>query len=89
MEMRGVTVDVEYLKDLKEEFSHDAENLLADLRSLVLDRQYVIPCKKSCPKKAHTHEFNPASPLQVKEALNVFGLQFAQCGQSSVRTVSL
>jgi DNA polymerase-1 len=75
MELRGVTVDVEYLKALKEEFSAEAAQLLIDLRTLVADRQYVIPCRKSCPKKAHTHEFNPASPKQIKEALNAFGYQ--------------
>jgi DNA polymerase-1 len=73
MELRGVTVDVDYLKSLKEEMSHEAETLLVDLRSLVADRNYSIPCRKSCPKKAHTHEFNPGSPKQVKDALNHFG----------------
>lgn len=73
MELTGVTVDVEYLKQLKEEFSYDAANLLVDLRSIVRDRNFAIQCKKSCPKKGHTHEFNPASPIQVKDALNFFG----------------
>jgi DNA polymerase-1 len=73
MEMRGVTVDVPYLTELKEEMSHEAKTLLADLRTLVADRHFVIQCKKSCPKKVHTHEFNPASPIQVRDALNSFG----------------
>ena len=73
MELRGVTVDVDYLKDLKTEMSHEAETLLRDLRNIVADRQFVIPCTKSCPKKDHRHEFNPASPIQVKKALNFFG----------------
>lgn len=84
MELRGVTVDVEYLKALKEEFSAEAENLLSDLRALVADRNYTIPCKKSCPKKAHTHEFNPASPLQVKDALNAFGCQLVNADKAAL-----
>lgn len=84
MEMRGVTVDVDYFRALKEEFSNDAANLLSDLKSLVSDRHYVIACRKSCPKKAHTHEFNPASPLQVKEALNHFGYQLQNADKAAL-----
>lgn len=73
MEMKGVTVDVQYLLDLRSEFNGSAVQLLAQLRDLVSERNYVIQCKKSCPKKAHKHVFNPASPPQVKEALNTFG----------------
>lgn len=84
MEKKGVTVDVDYFRALKEEFSHDAENLLIDLRSLVADRNYVIACRKSCPKKAHTHDFNPASPLQVREALNHFGYQLQNADKAAL-----
>jgi DNA polymerase-1 len=84
MEMRGVTVDVEYLKALKEEFSGEAATLLLDLRTLVADRNYSIKCKKSCPKKAHTHEFNPGSPIQVKEALNTFGYQLVNADKAAL-----
>lgn len=84
MELRGVTVDVEYLKALREEFSHEAETLLADLRALVQDRNYVIPCRKSCPKKVHSHEFNPASPVQVREALNAFGCQLTNADKAAL-----
>jgi len=84
MELRGVTVDVEYLKELKGEMSDEAATLLLDLRALVADRNYVIKCKKSCPKKAHTHEFNPASPVQVKEALNAFGYQLQNADKAAL-----
>lgn len=84
MEQRGVTVDVDYFRALKEEFSNEAANLLVDLRSLVSDRNYVIQCKKSCPKKAHGHEFNPASPIQVKEALNHFGYQLTNADKAAL-----
>lgn len=74
MEMVGVTVDVDYLKALKVDFELDAVQLLTNIRQMVVDRQYVIKCRKSCPKKAHEHEFNPGSPKQVLEALNAFGI---------------
>jgi len=73
MEQHGVTVDVQYLKDLRVDFAKDAEMLLLDLKNTVKDRGYTVPCRKSCPKKAHSHEFNPGSPKQVLEALNTFG----------------
>jgi DNA polymerase-1 len=84
MEMRGVTVDMDYFRALKEEFSGEAATLLLDLRTLVADRNYVIKCKKSCPKKAHMHEFNPASPIQVKEALNTFGYQLQNADKAAL-----
>jgi DNA polymerase I len=73
MEQKGVTVDVPYLTALKADFEQDAEILLKDLLSLVHERGYVVSCGKNCPKKAHSHEFNPGSPKQVLGALNAFG----------------
>lgn len=84
MELRGVTVDVEYLKALREELGHEAEILLTDLRALIQDRKYSIPCRKSCPKKSHTHDFNPASPIQVREALNAFGCQLVNADKAAL-----
>lgn len=73
MEEKGVTVDVPYLRALKIDFEQDAKMLLQDLLSLVEERGYVVPCGKSCPKKVHSHEFNPGSPKQVLGALKTFG----------------
>lgn len=84
MELRGVTVDVPYLKDLKEEFSGEAVTLLSDLRQLVEDKNYVIPHSTSCPKKEHTHEFNPASPKQVKGVLNFFGFPLQNADKAAL-----
>jgi DNA polymerase I len=73
MEEKGVTVDVPYLRALKVDFEQDAKMLLSDLLTLIKERGYVVSCGKSCPKKAHSHEFNPGSPKQVLGALNAFG----------------
>lgn len=73
MELVGVTVDVDYLKELKADFDFDVTSLRQQLQQLLLESQYEIQCKKSCPKKEHTHEFNPASPLQVKSVLSHLG----------------
>jgi DNA polymerase-1 len=73
MEQKGVTVDVPYLKALKEDFDQDAKMLLKDLLNLVNEHGYVVSCAKTCPKKAHSHEFNPGSPKQVLGALKAFG----------------
>lgn len=84
MENIGVTVDVEYLKALKDELSIDANKLLLALQELIKDRNYVIPHKKTCPKKEHVHEFNPASPKQVMEALNAFGCNLTQANKAAL-----
>ena len=74
MEEKGVTVDVEYFKELKIDLQKDAEKLLSDLIFLVGKRGFVVPHKKSCPKKKeHTHVFNPGSPKEVLQALQQFG----------------
>jgi len=73
MENTGVTVDVPYLMALREDFTKDANMLLQDLLNLVHEHGFIVPCRKSCPKKVHSHEFNPGSPKQVLEALNAFG----------------
>jgi DNA polymerase I len=74
MEERGVTVDVEYLKALREDFQKDAMALLAAIKDLVASGGFVPPHRKSCPKKPHVHEFNPGSPKQVLEALNFYAI---------------
>lgn len=73
MELTGVTVDVDYLKELKTDFDYDITSLRQQLQQILLESQYVVQCKKSCPKKEHHHEFNPASPIQVKDVLKHFG----------------
>lgn len=73
MEEKGVTVDVDYLKALKIDFEQDSSMLLSSLLQLVKERGYTVSCGKSCPKKAHSHDFNPASPKQVLAALVAFG----------------
>ena len=77
MEQKGVTVDVQYLRDLRIDFAKDVETLLQGLKNIVKERGYTPPCRKSCPKKVHSHEFNPGSPKQVLEALNTFGFALA------------
>lgn len=73
MELAGVTVDVDYLKDLKKDFDYDSTALRSQLGQLLDAQGYVLKHKKSCPKKEHTHEFNPASVPQVKDVLHSFG----------------
>lgn len=76
MEEKGVTVDVEYFKELRIDLQKDSEKLFSDLLFLANKRGFVIPHKKSCPKKKeHTHVFNPAS---VKDVLGF--LQFMNFG---------
>lgn len=78
MEETGVTVDVQYLNDLREDFKKDAEMLLSSLLNLVDTKGFVLGHKKSCPKKkVHTHVFNPGSPAQVLALL-----QFLNFGQN-------
>ena len=73
MELIGVTVDVQYLKELKADFDFDITLLRQQLQQLLLDSHYELKHKKACPKKEHTHEFNPASVPQVKDILQHFG----------------
>lgn len=73
MELIGVTVDVDYLKDLKNDFDYDSNLLRQQLQQILLEHGYVMKCKKSCPKKEHVHTFNPASPLQVRDVLQSLG----------------
>lgn len=73
MEGLGVSIDEGYLRRLNEEFSALYTEKLSVLRKLVTDRGYEARCVKACPKKEHKHEFNPASPLQVKSALQHMG----------------
>jgi DNA polymerase I len=74
MEDRGVTVDVEYFKALREDFQKDATSLLIGIKDLVASSGFVPLHRKSCPKKLHTHEFNPGSPKQVLEVLNFYSI---------------
>src|SRR5258708_4841359 len=74
MENKGVTVDVEYLKQLKADFERVAKELMNQLRDYIKAAGVTIPCVKSCPKKAHTHEFKPKSPKQVLMILNALGI---------------
>lgn len=73
MEAIGVTVDVDYLKDLKKDFDTDKTTLQSQLGQILDEHGYVLKCRKSCPKKAHEHTFNPASPVQVKDVLQNLG----------------
>jgi DNA polymerase-1 len=73
MELTGVTVDVDYLKDLKKDFDYDNTSLRSQLGQILQETGYVLKHKKSCPKKEHAHEFNPASPIQVKDVLQHLG----------------
>jgi DNA polymerase I len=73
MEMLGVTVDVEYLKDLKKDFDYDNTSLRSQLGQILQETGYELKHKKSCPKKEHEHTFNPASPIQVKDVLQHLG----------------
>jgi DNA polymerase I len=77
MELLGVTVDIEYLKSLKIDFDRELAEARQNLQQLLSNSGYTLKCKKSCPKKAHTHEFNPASPIQVKDILNHLGYNVA------------
>jgi len=74
MEEKGVTVDVEYLKGLKVDFENVAADLMSQLNSYIKEAGITIPCLKSCPKKAHIHEFKPKSPDQVLFILNALGI---------------
>jgi DNA polymerase I len=66
MENKGIHVDEAYLRNLKVTFDAKFDELYAAMLSLT---SYKPICKKTCPKKAHVHKFNPSSPPQVKEAL--------------------
>lgn len=77
MELKGVTVDVDYLKDLKKDFDYDNVTLRSQLGQILEEHGYVLKHKKSCPKKEHTHTFNPASPPQVKDVLHHLGYNVA------------
>lgn len=74
MENRGVTVDVEYLRGLKTDFEKVSDDLMIQLNDYLESAGIVIPCVKSCPKKAHTHEFKPKSPKQILTILNMMGI---------------
>jgi DNA polymerase-1 len=73
MEDLGVTVDVDYLRSLDTSFSAKYAEKLQEIRTLLSCKGYKPKCSKTCPKKEHIHEFNPASPVQVKAALNQMG----------------
>lgn len=74
MENKGVTVDVDYLKQLKVDFEKVAEELMAQLSEYIKASGIAIPCVKSCPKREHIHEFKPKSPKQVLFLLNAMGI---------------
>ena len=84
MELTGVTVDTEYLKELKKDFDFDIVSLRQQLQQLLLNQGYVLKHKKSCPKKEHVHEFNPASPPQVKDVLHSLGYNVPSTDKQSL-----
>lgn len=73
MEQTGVNIDLDYVRSLQGLFTAKYAEKLQSLRSLVTSLGYKHQCTKSCPKKEHVHEFNPASPKQVKEVLEHCG----------------
>lgn len=71
VENKGILVDEKYLKELKVKF----DIKFADAyKALIASITFKPQCKKNCPKKVHTHEFNPSSPIQVKEALRTLNV---------------
>lgn len=85
MELAGVTVDVEYLKHLKDDFDMVSVDLMLQLNDYIKSRNIVIPCVKSCPKKAHEHEFKPKSPKQVLYILKMLGIEVTCTDKAALR----
>lgn len=71
VENKGILVDAKYLNELKVKFDALFEKIG---KSLLASITYRPACKKSCPKRVHTHVFNPGSPIQVKEALRTLNI---------------
>jgi len=84
MELLGVTVDIEYLKELKVDFDKELFESRQNLQQLLSNSGYQLKCRKSCPKKEHAHEFNPASPLQVKDVLQHLGYNVQSTDKQSL-----
>ena len=80
VENKGILVDGKYLNELKVKFD---EKFATMGKNLLTTMTYKPACKKNCPKKVHTHEFNPSSPVQVKEALRTLDIHV----QSTSKTI--
>lgn len=85
MEMHGVNVDVEYLKQLQADFTVVSGQLMTQLDSYLKDSNITIPHVKSCPKKEHTHEFKPKSPKQVLMILKMLGIEVDSTDKNALR----
>lgn len=82
MELKGIQIDVDYLKDLQFKIN---DKFIVMHEELIKLLDYKPVCKKSCPKKAHKHEFNPSSPIQVKEALRTLGVHVKSTNKSVLK----